>query len=206
MEILARRGLWLILVVALALLLALLIAPRLLPRLTPLWTAPNFLSAQTELPADGGPEITYLDESLGWDWQAACAPQLRQFLATQLAGEPIRSVKVVLVDRRPDRDLPFGVRYPDATGPKSVGNCYNLGQGAFTCYTAVGEGTPGGDLDVVIAANAAYTLLDMFRARGSDPNAVRQTWNWGTLQPLISPIEEDGHRWQSTCLHVSHTK
>ena len=208
MEISARSGLWLVLVVAAALLFACLSAPNLLPLLRPgpagSPPAPTVTYGQTSLDISE-PAVTYLDESLGWDWQADCGAEFRQFITTQLAGEPIADVKVVLVDRQPDRNLPFGVRYPDSSGPKSVGNCYNLGRGAFTCYTAVAEGAPGVELDVVVAANAPYTLLDMSRARGPEPNAVRQTWSWGTLQPLISPVGEDGRQWQSNCLHVSRT-
>ena len=53
---------------------------------------------------------------------------------------------------------------------------------------------------------APYTLLDMFLARGANPDAVRQTWRWGTFQPLIAPIEETENRWQSSCLRVSRAR
>lgn len=56
-------------------------------------------------------------------------------------------VKIVLVDNTPERKLPFGLRYPDAQGPKTSGNCYNE-QGQYTCFLTVAEGEPGADLDV----------------------------------------------------------
>lgn len=155
----------------------------------------------TILPADG-PTVTYVDESLSWDWQATCTPQFQQFLSEKLAGQPIRAVKVVLVDNSPEQKLPFGIRYPDAQGPKTSGNCYNE-QGRYTCFMAVVEGEPGADLDVAATLNAPYTLLDMFLARGADPGAIRQTWRWATFQPLIIPAQEGSDRWQSACLHLS---
>ena len=158
----------------------------------------------TTLPADG-PTVTYVDESLGWDWQATCAAQFQQFLSEKLVGQPISSVKVVLVDNTPERKLPFGIRYPDAQGPKTSGNCYNE-QGQYTCFMAVAEGEPGAYLDVAATLNAPYTLLDMFLARGADPGAIRQTWRWNTFQPLITPAQEGSNRWQSACLHLSRAR
>ena len=179
--------------------------PRLAPAVTQLWPRPAATAtaaAPATVPA-GGPEITYLDESLGWDWEAACATQLRQFLAEQLPGRRISAVKIVLVDATPDSKLPFGVRYPDEAGAQANANCYDMGGGAFTCQVGVTRGEPGADLDVAAALAAPYTLLDMFLARGTNPDAVRQTWRWGTFQPLVAPIEEAENQWHSTCLHVS---
>lgn len=154
----------------------------------------------------GGPDIIYLDQSLGWDWQAECAPQFRQFLAEKLPGRRINSLQIALVDYRPDSRLPFGVRYPDEAGPQADANCYELGGGAFTCSVGVERGEPSGDLDVAATLAAPYTLLDMFLARGANPNAVRQTWKWGTFQPLVAPLEEATNAWRSTCLRVSRAR
>ena len=68
------------------------------------------------------------------------------------------------------------------------------------------RGEPGADLDVAATLAAPYTLLDMFLARGANPNAVRQTWKWGTFQPLVAPIEEATNAWRSTCLRVSRAR
>jgi len=159
-------------------------------------------SARSETVATAGQTITFQDESLGWDWTADCAAQFSQFLAAQLPGQPIRSVKIVLVDHTPDRKLPFGVRYGAA---KTIGDCYAMRAGDFTCYTAIAEGEPDPGLDVVVATNAAYTLLDMFLARGPDPNAIRATWSWATLQPLVIPAKEP-KQWASACLHVTRAR
>jgi thiosulfate/3-mercaptopyruvate sulfurtransferase len=35
---------------------------------------------------ESSPDITFVDESLSWDWDANCASQLRQFLAAKLPG------------------------------------------------------------------------------------------------------------------------
>ena len=48
-----------------------------------------------------------------------------------------------------------------------------------------------------------YTLLDMFLARGANPDEIRKTWRWGTFQPLVTPIEDTENQWQSSCLRVS---
>jgi hypothetical protein len=180
--------------------------PRLLPLVTELGLRPLATavipSAPVTVPTDG-PEITFLDESLGWDWTANCVPQLRQFVAEKLPGRRIGSLKVVLVDTNLDSKLPFGVRYPDEAGPQADANCYDMGGGSYTCSVGVERGEPGADLDVAVTLAAPYTLLDMFLARGANPNAVRQTWRWGTFQPLIALIEGTENRWQSSCLRVS---
>jgi hypothetical protein len=181
----------------------LLVLPRLaqlVPSRSSVPVVPTAGAPGTALPA-GSPTVTYVDESLGWDWQASCAAQFQQFLVEKLAGQPISAVKIVLVDNTPERKLPFGIRYPDAQGPKTSGNCYNE-QGRYTCFIAVAEGEPGADLDVAATLNAPYTLLDMFLARGADPGAIRQTWRWNTFQPLITPAQEGSNRWQSACLHL----
>jgi hypothetical protein len=182
-----------------------------LPRLLPLAEQLKRLGAAATLVAPaavpaGGPDITYLDQSLGWDWQAECVPQFRQFLAEKLPGRRISSLQIVLVDYSLDSRLPFGVRYPDEAGPQADANCYDMGGGAFTCSIGVERGEPGADLDVAATLAAPYTLLDMFLARGTNPNAVRQTWKWGTFQPLVAPIEEATNQWRSTCLRVSRAR
>ncbi|MBM3122662.1 MAG: hypothetical protein FJZ97_10850 [Chloroflexi bacterium] len=185
-----------------------------LPRVLPLAAELGLRSAATATVAapvvvpTGGPEVTFLDESLGWDWDATCAPQLRRFLAEKLPGRRISSLQVVLVDYNLDRVLPFGVRYPDQAGPQADANCYDLGPQTdggshYTCSVGVARGEPGADLDVAATLAAPYTLLDMFLARGANPNAVRQTWKWGTFQPLIAPLKDTENRWQSTCLRIS---
>ena len=153
--------------------------------------------ASTTTPPAGSPAITYVDESLAWDWEVSCAPQFQQFLVEKLAGQPISAVKVVLVDYRLDSKLPFGTTY---RGTRADGNCYNQ-QGEFTCQVAVVSGETGADLDAAATLNAPYTLLDMFLARGQDPNAIRRTWSMATFQPLLVPTEET-NRWQSACLHL----
>lgn len=190
-----------------------LVCPRFCPRLAPavasLWPWPDATAASTPTPAavpTGGPEITYLDESLGWDWEAACAPQFRQFLAEKLPGRQISAVKIVLVDYTPDSRLPFGVRYPDEAGVQANANCYDMGGSSYTCPIGVERGEPGADLDVATTLAVPYTLLDMSLARGPNPDAVRRTWRWSTFQPLIIPIEEAENRWQSSCLRVSRAR
>ncbi len=183
-----------------------------LPRLGPLAKQLGLRSSATAtVPAPavtlaGGPEIIYLDQSLGWDWQAECAPQFRQFLAEKLPGRRISSLQIALVDYTSDSKLPFGVRYPDEAGPQADANCYDMGGGAFTCSVGVERGEAGGDLDVAMTLAAPYTLLDIFLARGANPNAVRQTWKWGTFQPLVAPLEEATNAWRSTCLRVSRAR
>jgi hypothetical protein len=181
--------------------------PRLLPLAAQLGRHPvaPVPSVPVTVPEDA-PEIAFLDESLGWDWAADCAPQLHQFLAEKLPGRRINSLQVVLVDCNLDRVLPFGVRYPDQAGPQADANCYDLGPqtdgGNYTCSVGVARGEPGADLDVAATLAAPYTLLDMFLAHGANPNAIRQTWKWDTFQPLVAPIKDTENRWQSTCLHI----
>jgi hypothetical protein len=112
-------------------------------------------------------------------------------------------VKVVLVDQTPDRKLPFGTGYHDADNPEAAadGNCYNQA-GVYTCYVAVAAGEPGAALNVAATINAPYTLLDMFLARGENPNAMRATWHWQTFQPLLTPAQE-ADQWRSACLQLS---
>jgi len=194
---------------ALAGALAYVARPRVLPlaariNLHPEAT-PAVLTPVASSAADG-PEITYLDESLGWDWAATCASQLRQFLAAKLPGRRISAVKIVLVDYSLDSKLPFGVRYPDEAGAQADANCYDMGDGNYTCSVGVERGEAGADLDVAATLAAPYTLLDMFLARGANPDAIRQTWRWGTFQPLIAPVKDTKNQWQSTCLRVSRAR
>jgi hypothetical protein len=187
--------------------------PRLLPRAAQLGLrpAPATVAARPATVPAGGPGIpetaggavTYQDESLGWDWTADCTLQLRQFLADKLPGRRISSLQVVLVENKPDSKLPFGVRYPDQAGAQANGNCYDMGGGNYTCSVGVACGEPGADLDVAVTLAAPCTLLDMFLARGANPDAIRRTWKWGTFQPLIVPLKDTENQWQSTCLRVS---
>lgn len=147
-----------------------------------------------------GPAVTYLDQSLGWDWNVTCTPPLQQFLADQLPGQSISAVEVALVDYKLDSQLPFGTVYRDA---RADGNCFNQ-EGKFMCQIAVVAGEPGADLDVAATLNTPYTLLDMFLARGANPDAIRQTWSLATFHPLLVPAEE-ATTWQSSCLHLSRT-
>jgi hypothetical protein len=150
--------------------------------------------------------VTYLDESLGWDWSVSCDPQFQTFLAQRLAGQRIRSVKVVLVDYRDELKLPFGTQYPDRNGPLAVGNCADETlAGDFACRVAVKSGEPGPALDVAVTVNAPYTLLDMFLARGPNPNEIRKTWGWTVFQPLLAPVSVEANTWQSSCLQLSRT-
>ena len=184
-------------IAALAVVLGLFVVPR-LAQLGPAAPAPPGVPTATMAAPTGSPAVTYRDESLGWDWQVACAPQFQRFLAAKLAGQPIGAVDIVLVDYPLDRKLPFGTTY---RGTRADGNCYNQ-QGRFSCQLAVASGEPGADLDVAATLNTPYTLLDMFLARGADPNALRRTWSMATFQPLLIPTEE-ANRWQSACLHLS---
>lgn len=175
-------------------------APKLAARLP--WRAPAAITPTPGAAAPAGaPSIRYVDDSLGWDWQPTCAAPFATFLARELAGRPITAVTMTLVDARPDLHLPFGTTY---RGARVNGNCFNE-RGAFTCQMAVALGEPGGDLDVAATLNAPYTLLDMFLARGTDPNAVRRTWSFATFQPLLSPAEE-ASRWHSACLKLSRAR
>jgi len=207
-EIRLRPLVVVLVVLALAGTLGYFAVPRLAPLARQLVLRPAATptgAAPVAVPIDG-PEVTFLDESLGWDWDATCAPQFRQFLAEKLPGRRISAVKVVLVDYALDSKLPFGVRYPDEAGAQADANCYDMGGGSFTCSVGVARGEPGDNLDVAATLAAPYTLLDMFLARGANPNAVRQTWRWGTFQPLIALIEGTENRWQSSCLRVSRAQ
>lgn len=189
-----------LLVLALAAAAAWFAAPKLAIRLP--WRAPAATAPSAAAPAPAGaPAIQYVDDSLGWDWQPSCAPAFATFLARELAGRPITAVTVTLVDARPDLHLPFGTTY---RGARVNGNCFNEG-GAFTCQMAVAQGEPGADLDVAATLNTPYTLLDMFLARGADPNAIRRTWSFATFQPLLIPAEE-ASRWHSACLTLSRAR
>ena len=121
-------------------------------------------------------------------------------------GQRIRSVKVVLVDYREELKLPFGIQYPDRNGPLAVGNCADETlAGDFACRVAVKSGEPGPALDVAATVAAPYTLLDMFLARGPNPNEIRKTWGWSAFQPLLTPVSVEANTWQSSCLHLSRT-
>lgn len=188
---------------ALAGVLGYLAWPRLAPlttRLTHPHPATTPTAPAVPVPA-GGPTITYLDESLGWDWDVSCEAEFHRFLAERLAGKPIAAVQITLVDQTPDSQFPFGTTYRAA---QANGNCYNQA-GRFTCQVAVTAGEPGPDLDVAVTLNSPYTLLDMFLARGPNPNEIRQTWNMATFQPLLVPAEE-ANRWQSSCLRISRAR
>lgn len=196
MEISVRRVVIISLALALVAGLVGLAVPRLAPlvtNLTPRAARPTAATASST----AGPTITYLDESLGWDWRVACAPQFQTFLAQRLPGQPITAVKVTLVDDRLDRQLPFGTVYRDA---RAHGHCFGQ-QGQFTCQVAIVAGEPGPDLDAAVTLNTPYVLLDMFLARGANPDALRQTWRLATFQPLLVPAAETP-RWQSSCLQL----
>ena len=121
-------------------------------------------------------------------------------------AQRIRSVKVVLVDYREELKLPFGIQYPDRNGPLALGNCADETlAGDFACRVAVKSGEPGPALDVAATVAAPYTLLDMFLARGPNPNEIRKTWGWSAFQPLLAPVSSEANTWQSSCLHLSHT-
>jgi hypothetical protein len=157
-------------------------------------------------PAAGAAAVTYVDDSLGWDWQVSCEPQFQRFLVAKLADQPVRAVKVVLVDYKTDSKLAFGVRYPDESGAQANANCFAMGGGNYACSVGVERGEPGASLDVAATLAAPYTLLDMFLARGTNPNAIRQTWHWATFQPLITPKPEGTDQWQSACLQLSRAR
>jgi hypothetical protein len=190
-----------LIVLALAAVGAWFAAPRLAGRLP--WRAPRVTGTATTTPAApaGAAAISYVDDSLGWDWQPSCAAPFAVFLARELPGRSISSVTLTLVDARPDLQLPFGTTY---RGARVNGNCFN-DRGAFSCQVAVVQGEPGPDLDVAATLNAPYTLLDMHLARGADPNAVRRTWSFATFQPLLIPAEE-ASRWHSACLTLSRAR
>ena len=208
MEISVRPVLAIIVVLALVAGLAYLAAPRLAPLVTELThRAATPTAAVPAIAAPpGGPAVTFLDESLGWDWSVSCDPQFHAFLAQRLAGQRIRSVKVTLVDYREELKLPFGIQYPDRNGPLAVGNCADETlAGDFACRVAVKSGEPGPALDVAVAVAAPYTLLDMFLARGPNPNEIRKTWGWNAFQPLLAPVSVEANTWQSSCLHLLRT-
>ena len=163
-------------------------------------------AGDVDQPGTLSPAITFQDDSLGWDWTVTCAPQLRQFLAENLAHQPIKAVSVTLADATPDRSLPFGVRYPDPAGAQANANCYHMGDDRYSCYVTVTAGEPGPDLDVAMTLAAPYALLDMFLARGSEPDVLRRTWRWSTFQPLLAPIPDTDNRWRSTCLQISRVQ
>ena len=209
MEISVRPLLVIILVLALIGGLVYLAAPRIAPLVAELghWTAatPMTPAPAVAMPA-GGPTVTYLDESLGWDWNVSCEPAFQAFLAQRLAGQRIRSVKVTLVDYRDELKLPFGIQYPDRNGPLAVANCADETlAGDFACRVAVKSGEPGTALDVAASVAAPYTLLDMFLARGPNPNEIRKTWGWSAFQPLLTSVSSEANTWQSSCLHLSRT-
>lgn len=145
--------------------------------------------------------VSYIDHSIGWDWQVTCAASFQQFLARELAGQAMRAVRVELVDDKADVKLPFGTTY---RGARVNGNCFNQ-RGEFTCQMAVAAGDAGPDLDTAATFNVPYTLLDMFLAHGPNPNAVRATWTLSTFQPLLTPAEE-ANRWHSACLKLSRVR
>ena len=206
MEIRLRPLVAALIVVALVGALGYFAWPRLAPLAAQIGPRPTAtVLAPVAAPA-GGPDITFLDESLGWDWDTTCGPQFQQFLSEKLPGRRISAVKIVLVDYTLDSKLPFGVRYPDEAGAQANANCYDMGGASFTCSVGVARGEPGANLDVAATLAAPYTLLDMFLARGANPDAVRQTWRWGTFQPLLAPSEEAENQWQSTCLRVSRAQ
>ena len=211
MEIRLRPLVVALIVLALVGAVAYFALPRLMPRAAQLGLRPGAttVGATPATVRAGGPKprnavrFTYLDDSLGWDWTADCASQLRQFLAEKLPSRRISSLQVVLVDYKPDSKLPFGVRYPDQAGAQANANCYDMGGGDYTCAVGVARGEPGADLDVAVTLATPYTLLDMILARGANPDAIRRTWKWGTFQPLIAPLKDTQNQWQSTCLRVS---
>lgn len=208
MDISVRRLLAIILALVLAAGLAFLAAPRLAPLVPELLRRPT----PTVAPAPNvtlsiGPAISYADESLGWDWKVTCEAAFQDFLAQRLAGQRIRSVKVVLLDYRAELKLPFGIQYPDRNGPWVVANCADETlRGDFTCRLAVRSGEPGPALDVAATTAAPYTLLDMFLARGPNPNEIRKTWGWTVFQPLLTPVSAEANTWQSSCLRLSRAR
>lgn len=187
MELRLRPILAVLAVAALALALALALAPRFLPE------------AAKQPASAAGPAITYIDASAAWDWQAACESRFRQFLAAQLPDQPIHSVQVTLIDAASERQLPFGTVYRAA---KVNGNCTNTA-GDFACKLAVTAGEPGADLATATTLNTPYTLLDMFLAKGANPDAVRGAWSLATFQPLLV---QEADQWQSTCLQISRAR
>ncbi len=182
------------------------------PRLAPL--VPELLGRSTPTVAPAvpvmlttGPAVSYVDESLGWDWDVSCDAPFQAFLARHLAGQRIRAVKVVLLDYRAELKLPFGIQYPDRNGPWVVSNCADETlRGDFTCRMAVRSGEPGPALDVAATAAAPYTLLDMFLARGPNPNEIRKTWGWTVFQPLLTPVSAEANTWHSSCLQLSRAR
>ncbi len=208
MDISVRRLLAIILALALVAGLAFLAAPRLAPLVPELLGRPTPTVAQVpNVTLTTGPAVSYVDESLGWDWDASCETPFQVFLAEHLAGQRIRSVKVVLLDYRAELKLPFGIQYPDRNGPWVVANCADETlRGDFVCRAAVRSGEPGVALDVAGTAAAPYTLLDMFLARGPNPNEIRKTWGWTVFQPLLTTVSAEANTWQSSCLQLSRAR
>lgn len=208
MDISVRRLLAIILVLALIAGLAFLAAPRLAPLVPELLRRPTpTVAPAPPVTLSTGPAISYADESLGWDWDASCEAPFQSFLSERLAGQRIRSVKVVLLDYRAELKLPFGIQYPDRNGPWVVANCADETlRGDFTCRMAVRSGEPGVALDVAATAAAPYTLLDMFLARGPNPNEIRKTWGWTVFRPMLTPVSAEANTWQSSCLQLSRAR
>ena len=90
MEIRIRPILAIIVTATVAAVGGLFVVPR-LAQLAPSRSGVPVVS--TSLPA-GSPAaraatVTYVDESLGWDWQVSCEPQFQRFLVAKLAGQPV---------------------------------------------------------------------------------------------------------------------
>jgi hypothetical protein len=208
LDISVRRLLTTILALALVAGLVFLAAPRLAPLVPELLRRPTpTVAPAPNVTLTTGRAISYADESLGWGWKVTCETPFQVFLAEHLAGQRIRSVKVVLLDYRAELKLPFGIQYPDRNGPWVVANCADETlRGDFTCRLAVRSGEPGPALDVAATAAAPYTLLDMFLARGPNPNEIRKTWGWTVFQPLLTPLSAEANTWQSSCLQLSRAR
>ena len=208
MDISVRRLLAIILALALVAGLALLAAPRLAP------LVPELLRRATPTVAPAppvtqitGPAISYADESLGWDWDVSCEAPFQAFLAERLAGQRIRSVKVVLLDYRDEPKLPFGIQYPDRNGPWVVANCADETlRGDFTCRMAVRSGEPGVAARRGRDGRRALHAPRHVPGPRPEPQRIRKTWGWTVFQPLLTPMPAEANTWQSSCLQLSRAR
>ncbi len=185
---------------------AIAVAATGLPRLgigpLALWTPATPTAQAADTPTLAGQRITFADESVAWDWQAACQDALATWV--QQSPNPIRTIRVTLTDEQNLGVATVGVGYPNGEDRAAIAYAACSDEPDLACSVAVKQGAAGVDLDVAVTAALPHAIRNswLIHSPGGAEQiaALRRNWSWEQFQPLL---QKEGAQWRSSCLSVS---
>lgn len=202
MELRLRTLLFILLLAAAAIAVAAIGLPRLGIDLLAVGrpATPTAQAASTQTLA--GQRITFADESVAWDWQAACQDTLAAWV--QQSPDPIRTIRVTLTDKQNLGPATVGVGYPPGSDQAAIAYAACNGQPDLACQVAIKQGAAGDDLNVAVTAAIPHAIRNSWLIHSpggaAQIDAIRKSWTWEQFQPLL---QKEGTLWRSSCLNVS---